>query len=566
MSQPFYLGLNMSGTVSAGAYTAGVMDFLIEALDAWYAEREKQKAAHGDRFDEWTIPPHELQLAVLTGASGGGITAALAAAALSQKLDYVREQSPTPDPASNALFASWVSRIDLQPLLGHADLDADTSNVASLLDSTVIRDIARDALTIRQPLPNKREWVKDGLKVVLTLTNLAGTPYAVELQTDPDSARALYHADRRQFEVLWTAAPTGGETVPLHGDGSGRWNELGKAAIATSAFPLVLAPQTLDRTAGEYNQRQWQVIEPLPECAPNGLQEESKPMPPTWGLPDSAGLQTLNVDGGVTNNSPFDCARLELAALIPPNPSGHNVRDPREADRAVVSIAPLAGEVAKGLPAFPARDLKSLLLTLLGVLINQSRVQGENIKLTADPQAATRWVISPTGSAGNPEPLAGALLDAFGAFFARVFREHDYQLGRRNCQQFLRKYFGVPWDNVVMRPYALSPQATARLDQDFGFTAEDGGTRLFPLIPLMPEVQPEVTVTRNTIDPSQVENLCSAAVDRLKLVSKRLVAQSDGGFGLKLGLDAAWLLVGGKLDKALTDYASGVLKANGFVK
>jgi len=31
----FQIGLTMSGAISAGAYTAGVIDFLAEALDAW---------------------------------------------------------------------------------------------------------------------------------------------------------------------------------------------------------------------------------------------------------------------------------------------------------------------------------------------------------------------------------------------------------------------------------------------------------------------------------------------------------------------------------------------------
>ena len=31
----FQIGLAMSGAVSAGAYTAGVFDFLIQALDEW---------------------------------------------------------------------------------------------------------------------------------------------------------------------------------------------------------------------------------------------------------------------------------------------------------------------------------------------------------------------------------------------------------------------------------------------------------------------------------------------------------------------------------------------------
>jgi hypothetical protein len=33
----FEIGLVMAGAVSAGAYTAGVVDFLIQALDQWHA-------------------------------------------------------------------------------------------------------------------------------------------------------------------------------------------------------------------------------------------------------------------------------------------------------------------------------------------------------------------------------------------------------------------------------------------------------------------------------------------------------------------------------------------------
>jgi len=40
----FHLGLCMAGSVSAGAYTAGVIDYLFEALNNWYAEKQKNTA------------------------------------------------------------------------------------------------------------------------------------------------------------------------------------------------------------------------------------------------------------------------------------------------------------------------------------------------------------------------------------------------------------------------------------------------------------------------------------------------------------------------------------------
>ena len=67
----FEIGLTLAGAVSAGAYTAGVMDFLIEALDAWSERKDGPDVLH-----------HDVELRVLSGASAGAMTAAIAAVAL----------------------------------------------------------------------------------------------------------------------------------------------------------------------------------------------------------------------------------------------------------------------------------------------------------------------------------------------------------------------------------------------------------------------------------------------------------------------------------------------------
>lgn len=36
---PFHIGLCMAGAVSAGAYTAGVVDYVIKSLDRWEQSR-----------------------------------------------------------------------------------------------------------------------------------------------------------------------------------------------------------------------------------------------------------------------------------------------------------------------------------------------------------------------------------------------------------------------------------------------------------------------------------------------------------------------------------------------
>ncbi len=65
----YSLGLTMAGAVSAGAYSAGVLDYLLETLDNW----EKAKAA-----GEKDVPnDYKVQIEVMSGASAGSIAAGL---------------------------------------------------------------------------------------------------------------------------------------------------------------------------------------------------------------------------------------------------------------------------------------------------------------------------------------------------------------------------------------------------------------------------------------------------------------------------------------------------------
>ena len=94
----FEISLCMTGASSAGAYTAGVIDFLIEALEEWEARRGQPE-----------VPDHRVVLRGFSGASAGGITGALAVVALAGKrrrkggaVAYV------PD-----LYEAWVEKPDL---------------------------------------------------------------------------------------------------------------------------------------------------------------------------------------------------------------------------------------------------------------------------------------------------------------------------------------------------------------------------------------------------------------------------------------------------------------------
>src|SRR3954464_6546537 len=201
----FKIGLNMAGAISAGAYTAGVMDFLIDALDAWYAKRQQQHDVHGDTLGAWEIPAHGVSIPVLSGASAGGMTAAITTAALYQPFQPVRTQGGA---AANKLFQSWVADIDFSDLLSDSDLRNAKKPfvVSSILNSSKLDQIANSAVSLPLAI-QRREYVADPLKVILTLTNVRGIPYTLEKnpQESETETRAFYYADQRDFLV----SPTG---------------------------------------------------------------------------------------------------------------------------------------------------------------------------------------------------------------------------------------------------------------------------------------------------------------------------------------------------------------------
>jgi hypothetical protein len=176
----YELGLVMAGAVSAGAYAAGVVDFLIEALDEWHrAKRE--------RPDE--VPDHEVRLKVIAGSSAGGMTGAIAAAALSG--NHVPVTSlPGSEPSdsvleANELYSAWVEQIDIRPLLGDWDLSGSKNTVPSLLDSSILDEIAETAVDF-SPRNENRAYVADPLHLLLTVTNLRGVPYDITFQGNRD--------------------------------------------------------------------------------------------------------------------------------------------------------------------------------------------------------------------------------------------------------------------------------------------------------------------------------------------------------------------------------------------
>ena len=111
------------------------MDFLFDALDEYEAVRNTPG---------WDGPRHAVRVPIMTGASAGGMTAAMSALHAFRDLEHVQPGNVAPPaPDKNRLYSSWVTDISIERLLETSDLQgaARQSGVLSLLCCDVLDDI-----------------------------------------------------------------------------------------------------------------------------------------------------------------------------------------------------------------------------------------------------------------------------------------------------------------------------------------------------------------------------------------------------------------------------------------
>ena len=516
---PFLIGINMAGAVSAGAYTAGVLDFLIEALDAWYDAKEAAKKGGPP------VPMHDVSIEVFSGASAGGMCAAIASVMVQGVFDHILDACRTG--RTNRFYESWVNKIDILQLLKTDDIKKGPP-VVSLLDCSIIDEIAEYAL---QPgAPKSRKYISPSLTLFLTLTNVTGIPYALDpaAPSSPDEG-TLYHADWLRFETVQPGQPPTeaiARPLPLGQPNQGKWGLLREAAKATGAFPIFLAPRFLVREKSEYAIPRWESVNPA-------ARNSQTVIAPAWpkNMPDP--FQTLNVDGGVIDNDPFDLAHDYLASVNTSRKAASGNTNPRamsDADAAVISVAPFPStyEFHPSPPPSAAAVTKGI-GNLASVLISQSRFFGESLALIMDPRHSSRFLIAPSDDSvpASTPALQCASLGAFGGFFSRGFRAHDFLLGRRNCQWFLCTQFVLPDSNPLIGAGLAGLSAQQRAS--FAAPASHGkaamiGQTMYPIIPLCsPELQqPIAAPVRSKMSEERLDEVVNAIYERVRAVGPAL--------------------------------------------
>ena len=433
----FHLGLCLAGSVSAGSYTAGVLDYLLDALKIW-EERKRQNLPD--------TPTQDVRISVIGGASGGGMTGIIGSSILQNEIIPVKFPTSLKevlaDQPQNKLYNAWVDMLgeDMFPMmLDTADIDKN-KEITSLLNSDFIDKLANKLVKAKE---NKNRnfpgYIYSPLKVFLTLTNLAGFPYEISYRgnTTLNKYYMAVHNDYACFKLNTDEAEKD-EWMPLD-FATGKNVETARlAAMATGAFPIFLKSQVLSRETKEVNKIRW-----------------LKYVDPVQGNE----YVTQNIDGGILNNEPFEIVRFVLNELTR-QPDSTIYNDPDLFKSTILLIDPFPSEKPSDFK-IDTGFLKTLAYTI-NCLIGQGRAKPGVLASSVNPDLAGQFMIAPSrrvpGADGKEKQVQGekaiasSSLDGFGGFLSKEFRVHDYFLGRYNCEIMLRDYFVIPESSIDQNP------------------------------------------------------------------------------------------------------------------
>lgn len=169
-----------------------------------------------------------------------------------------------------------------------------------------------------------------------------------------------------------------------------------------------------------------------------------------------------------------------------------------------------------------------MLPNLFTALISQSRFLGESLTAVVSGTSFSRFVLAPSDAENPTKPaLQCGLLGAFGGFFERGFRAHDYQLGRRNCQKFLKDHFRLSIDNPIIDAGLKGFDAARRKAVVDSFDPRQRNS--IPLIPLCGTAVAEVPAPdQATITSARVGRVLNWIVDRMHSVAKPFLEAALG--------------------------------------
>lgn len=475
--KPFRIGICMAGAVSAGAYTAGVMDYLLEALEAWEHRRGQSN-----------VPTHRVVIPVMGGASAGGMTAVLAASTINNAIVPVnlpQANALLNEHPENKLYNSWVDLLGQDMFTKMLDTsDISKGEVMSVLNSDFIDAIAEKMICCNadnwRPTPS---YFEAPVKVFTTLSNLEGFPYNVDFNSTRHKSKynMSVHNDYACFEVFdgVTKKPSQEGWIPLNFKTEENLLTARDAAMATGAFPIGLKARVLKREA--------KYVYNLPWLSKYFTQEAK----------EGQKISTLNVDGGMINNEPFEKVRELLddisTSQLPMDKETLNQFNCNynTFENTVLMIDPFPSSDPEKFDY--KQDLSSIIAKTLSAMTSQMRAKPIEYRTAMEMIDSSQFIITPSREMRDSEnrvvkelfgenAIACGTLTGFGGFISKEFRIHDYYLGRYNCEIFLRDYFTIPVEAVQQND--IFKKGYAQVSDKAVYTSMATGELRYQIIPI----------------------------------------------------------------------------------
>lgn len=464
------LAIVISGAVSLGSYEAGVAYEVLEAI-----------AQH----NEAAPPEDKIIIDVITGASAGGITAAVLGKALLCHGKKLREAY------ANPLYKAWVEKVKMvkaspaDPEEGLLEVEVDNHKY-SLLNMTALNHIAEGIFPddflqcandceISEPHPaaNKDNGVHQ-VAVGIAMGNLNGFPLDLQLNIGTNlksNARFAYSQYKDNF-VLKMKRPTQepiedvaleeweqytSKESPLQMVWKPRkglmsvvsWSQLREVALSSGAFPFAFGVRQIERHSDQGDDS---TDNPTAVYASRDSTRKAKAFQAEDKSEDPFNGKYVYTDGGVFENEPVGLAISLIDSLYP---DGHQATDK---DRYFLFIAPGARKASSDPFRTINRDEKgaqpdhlAVAKALASAIMGQSRFQ-QWITRADKPK-----VLAITSEDGT---LLGDVFSAFGGFLDEKFRAYDYNIGRQTAQrklEALRSTSNTPIKNFKCQPPAWPP-------------------------------------------------------------------------------------------------------------
>jgi predicted acylesterase/phospholipase RssA len=486
---PKRLAITIAGAVSLGSYEAGV---LYEVLDAI----QQHNTVPGTPDDE------RIEIDVLTGASSGGMTAAIVA----QKILYAADEFI--DPYDNPLYNVCVKRINMEGLLDTVDDGTPESEPAlrSIFSSNMVERIATDTLLARYesgqcPAPVTHPAAAKSISLGMTLTNLNGVDYGYDMQP---SGKFIFTRHEDQITRVLSVGGTDNREV---------WEEIASASVASAAYPLAFRAKEMDRKRADYtkgNLEPW-IDDPSRFTYTDGGVLQNEPLGMAKKLVDAIDAHWNNdsrfylfvsphgknstADSNFREvNADYFQMMKRLAKVLLGQSDFQDLITAVEMNEQIALLDARAKELAEKLRSgeLGSESLKRTADDLLNLLFKQptsvgskrvanigvetlddARIRIEHqykeeiasLGAGSDTSAAFRDTVLAFetaaslgerdymriyGIAVSEELLAGTDLSAFLGFFDQRYRDHDYDRGRMVAR-------GVLTDPVLSEPGELGP-------------------------------------------------------------------------------------------------------------